>query len=69
MIKYNFTPNGVAAFLAAVWDEIFYTLENDGPMEDLDIFVTVGDREIKIPANAIAFEALETFLAESRDAE
>ena len=69
MIKYDFTPEGVAVFLDAVWGDIFHTLETDGPMEDLDIFVTVGSREIRIPANAIAFEALETFLAESRDDE
>lgn len=69
MIKYDFTPEGVAAFLDAVWGDIFHTLETDGPMGDLDIFVTVGNREIRIPANAAAFEALETFLAESRDDE
>lgn len=69
MIKYDFTPDGVAAFLDAVWGDIFHTLETDGPMSDLDIFVTVGNREIRIPANAVAFEALETFLVESRDNE
>lgn len=69
MIKYDFTPDGVAAFLDAVWGDILHTLETDGPMKDLDTFVTVGNREIRIPANAVAFEALETFLVESRDDE
>jgi hypothetical protein len=63
MIKYQLTPESAKAFLASVEADTFAALDN-GTMEEQDVFVTVGNREIRIPMFAAVLEALETFVQE-----
>ena len=66
MIKYQLTPESTAAFLEAVLSDTFEALATDR-VEEQDIFVTVGNREIRIPTSADAYEALASFVKECEE--
>ncbi len=61
LIKYPFTPESVEAFTGSTLAETLEAIDA-GDAEDQDIFITIGNREIKIPMNADTFSALEDFL-------
>lgn len=61
MIKYQLTPESAAAFLESVLADTYEALTNE-TIEDQAVFVTVGNREIKIPMYAAVYEALEEFV-------
>lgn len=63
MIKYPFTADGVSAFLESVWGDIARGLEADN-LEEFDIFITIHDREIKIPICADNIETVENAIQE-----
>ena len=60
-IKYPFSKEGVKWFADDTINDIMNALEN-GSTEDLDIFITIGNREIKIPLAPETYEMLEKFL-------
>lgn len=65
VIKYPFTKDGIQWFEEDTLADIMNDLENDSPIEstnDLNIFITVGSREIKIPLLPETFEEMTTFL-------
>lgn len=55
--KYAFTADGIAAFERDTLNDIFEELDDrDGQhIEDFDIFITIGNRSIKIPICADAY--------------
>lgn len=61
LIKYPFTLESVEAFAASTLEETLNAIDN-GLGADQDIFITIGNREIKIPMNADTFSALDDFL-------
>ena len=63
MIKYAFTADGVNAFLESVWGDIVHALDRDD-LDDLDIFITIGNREIKIPITADNIETVENAITD-----
>lgn len=63
MIRYRFTPDGTKAFINSVWGDIFQALERD-TIQDCDIFITIGKREIKIPMLADNMETIENTIQE-----
>lgn len=56
-IKYPFCSAGVKMFLDDTIHDIL-----DGNTEDCDIFVTIGNREIRIPIAPESYEHLERML-------
>lgn len=60
-IKYPFSKEGVKWFADDTINDIMNALENDN-QNDFDIFITIGDREIKIPLAPETYEMLEKFL-------
>ena len=60
-IKYQLTADGVAAFLASALADTFEALGRDHP-EDCDIYITIGEREIRIPTGADNFGTIEQAL-------
>ena len=60
-IKYPFSKEGVKWFADDTINDIMNALEN-GSTEDFDIFITIGNREIKIPLAPETYEMLEKFL-------
>lgn len=63
MIKYQLTADGVGAFTDSALGDTFEALKRDHP-EECDIFITIGNREIRIPTNADAFGEIESALRE-----
>ncbi len=69
-VKYDFSTQGIKAMYNDSLEEIFSALaeENkDFSIEDLDIKITIGKREIEIPLYADAFEMLFECLNEMHD--
>lgn len=65
VIKYPFTKDGIQWFEEDTLADVMNSLENDNPNEsnnDLNIFITVGSREIMIPLLPETFEEMTTFL-------
>lgn len=60
-IKYPFTKEGVEWFRDDTINDIMNAIEN-GNTEDFDLFITIGNREIKIPLAPETYETLEKFL-------
>lgn len=60
-IKYPFSKDGVKWFADDTINDIMNAIEN-GNTEDFDLFITIGNREIKIPLAPETYEALEKFL-------
>lgn len=59
--KYNFSPQGVKHMYNDALEMIFTTLQGeskDYTIEELDINITIGDKEITVPLNADIFEEL-----------
>lgn len=63
-IKYPFTHDGVKLFMESAYDDIFAALEAGNVSADHDIFITIGNREIKLPSTAWAYQCLEEYLQE-----
>ena len=64
-IKYPFTKDGIQWFEEDTLADIMTNLENDNPNEstnDLNIFITVGSREIMVPLLPETFEEMTAFL-------
>lgn len=61
MIKYQLTADGVGAFIDSALGDTFQALERDHP-ENCDIFITIGEREIRIPTGADTFGEIELAL-------
>lgn len=61
LIKYQLTPESSRAFLETVLGDTWQALDNE-TIEDQAVFVTVGNREIKIPMYAAVYEALVDFV-------
>lgn len=64
-IKYQFTKEGINAFLEDALADIFAELEKDGGghPEDYDFYITCGDRSIRVPCLSDTYENLSIFLA------
>lgn len=66
-IKYPFTKDGVKWFEDDTLADIMNNLEHDDPndrnesINDFNIFITVGNREITIPLLPETFEEMTTF--------
>lgn len=70
MCKYDFTKAGVTEMYNDTLQLIFAALaeeNNEFTIEELDIKVSIGDREMSVPITADAFEALFAFLREALD--
>lgn len=68
MCKYAFTSAGVAEMYNDTLQMIFAALaeeNNDFTIQELDIKISIGDRETSVPISADAFEALFAFLKEA----
>ena len=63
MIKYRLTADGVSAFLEDVWGDVLKALEKDR-LDDCDIFITIGNRELWIPITAQILETVENAVNE-----
>ena len=63
MIKYSLTADGVKAFLDSALADTFDALDRDN-VEECDIFITIGEREIRIPTGADNFGAIEQAIKE-----
>lgn len=61
MIKYQLTAESLRAFLDSALGDTFEALGRDHP-EECDIFITIGNREIRIPTGADNFNAIELAL-------
>lgn len=67
-IKYPFTKDGIKWFEDDTLADIMNNLEHDDPndrnesINDFNIFITVGNREIMIPLLPETFEEMTTFL-------
>ena len=67
-IKYPFTKDGIQWFEDDTLSDIMHNLEHDDPndrnecINDFNIFITVGNREIKIPLQPETFEEMTAFL-------
>ena len=67
-IKYPFTKDGIQWFEDDTLADIMNNLEHDDPngrnesINDFNIFITVGSREIKIPLQPETFEEMTAFL-------
>ena len=70
MCKYDFTKAGITEMYNDTSQMIFAALaeeNNEFTIEELDIKVSIGDRETSVPITADAFEALFAFLKEALD--
>lgn len=68
MCKYDFTQGGINAMYHDTLDIIFSALseENkDFTIDELEIKISIADKEISVPLYADAFEALFLFLEET----
>jgi hypothetical protein len=63
MIKYQLTADGVGAFIDSALGDTFQALEGGHP-EECDIYITIGEREIRIPTGADTFGEIESALRE-----
>lgn len=67
-IKYPFTKDGVKWFEDDTLSDIMNHLNNDDPndrhesVEDFNIFITIGNREIIVPMFPETFESITDFL-------
>lgn len=65
MIKYDFTANGIKEMENDSLDMIFSALDGtskDFSIGDLDIIISIGDKQITVPSYAENFEMLFDFL-------
>lgn len=63
MIRYQFTKEGIEAFEQDTLHDIFTEMDKqDAHLEDFDIFITIGNREIIIPIFAQAHDELIDYL-------
>ncbi len=54
-IKYAFTADGIKTFEQDTLDDIFAEMDKGGNhIDDFDIFITIGNREIRLPICADA---------------
>lgn len=60
-IKYHLTADSVKAFLDSALEDTFRALDR-GHEEECDIFITIGNREIRIPTGADNFGTIEQAL-------
>lgn len=60
-IKYPLSVDGVKMFEDDTLHDIMNAIHK-GNADDYDIFVTIGNREIRIPINAETFDELTTLL-------
>jgi hypothetical protein len=63
-IKYPFTHDGIKLFMQSAYDDIFAALASNDISTDHDIFITIGNREIKVPSTAWAYQCMEEYLHE-----
>ena len=62
-IKYPFTRNGVQMFLEDTYEDIMHDLHHkDYDLSERALFITIGDKQIKIEMFAETYEALEELL-------
>jgi hypothetical protein len=67
-IKYPFTKDGIKWFEDDTLADIMNHLDNDNPNDrhesenDFNIFITIGNREIKVPMIPESFESITDFL-------
>lgn len=69
-VKYDFSTHGIKAMYNDSLEEIFSALADENEnftIEDLDIKITIGNREIKIPIAADIFELLFESLSKMHD--
>ncbi len=67
-VKYPFTANGIAAFKDDTLNDIFDEMDKGGEkIGDFDIFLTIGDRTIRIPTYAEIYEAMTIFLERAQE--
>lgn len=65
MIKYDFTANGIKEMENDSLDMIFSALDGtskDFSIDELDIIISIGDKQITVPSYAENFEMLFDFL-------
>lgn len=65
--KYDFSEPGIAAMYRDSLELIFSTLSGENPdftIDELDINISIGDKEITVPIHADAFEELFSCLNE-----
>ena len=69
MVKYPFSDSGVKYFLDDTIHDIFRVLhgEVEDDINDFDIFVTIGNREVRIPLTPESYECVEHKLRDSVD--
>lgn len=61
--KYSFTQYGIKAFEQDTLNDIFEEMEKGGHrIEDYDIFITIGEREIRLPICADAHNGIVELL-------
>lgn len=63
-IKYPFNHQGVKLFMQSAYDDIFTALEAGTVSADHDIYITIGNKEIRLPSTAWAYQCLEEYLQE-----
>lgn len=58
-IKYHFTADEIAAFEQDTLNDIFEEMDKGGNhIDDLDIFITIGNRGIRLPICADAHSGI-----------
>ena len=66
--RYQFTKDGIAAFKQDTLNDIFDEMEKGGEnIGDFDIFLTIGDRTIRIPTFAEVYEEMALFLERAEE--
>lgn len=72
MRKYEFTKDGIKQMYNDSLEAILDTLDgssNDFTIDQLDIEITIGNKQIIVPTDADTFDALFSFLAKAEDME
>lgn len=62
--KYPFTKDGVKLFMQSAYDDIFTALEAGTVSADHDIFITIGNKGVRLPSTAWAYQCMEEYLEE-----
>lgn len=68
--KYDFSEVGISKMYCDSLDMVFSALSGENPdftIEELDIHISIGDKEITVPILADAFEGLFSCLKEIYD--
>ena len=66
-IKYTFDESGIEHFISDMYEHIFALFDSGAPWdnEKTDIYIRIGDHEIRLPDVAMNYQLLEDYLREA----